>query len=58
MKDRELVCGNILNVTDSNLDCEKLFCSKRKAKELEQPQGHSLEAVASVRAKLIERDPL
>ena len=57
LKDEELDWDNILKVTDSTLEREKLYHSKRKAKEQEQPHGHSLEGVASLRAKLNERDP-
>ena len=57
LKDEELDWDNILSVTDSTLEREKLYHSERKAKEQEQPHVHSLEAVASLRAKLIERNP-
>ena len=48
---------NILNVTDYIQERETLYHLNRKSKEQEQLHGHSLKAVASLRAKLIERDP-
>ena len=57
LKDEELDWDNILNVTDSTLEREKLYNSKRKTKEQEQPHGQSFKGMASLRAKLIERDP-
>ena len=47
----------IRDVADSVLDRSKLKCAKKRVQQATKPHGHSLEAVANRRARLIEIDP-
>ena len=47
---------DIYDVADAGLEKEKSYYAKKKAKWKAEPHGHSLEAVANLRSKLLSED--
>ena len=57
LKEEEPSWENAFTIADPTLEREKLCYAKKKAKAESQQYGHSLEAVAALRSKLLSRDP-
>ena len=57
LKEDEPSWENVFIIADSTLEREKLYYAKKKAKAENQQYGHSLEAVAALRSKLLSREP-